>query len=112
MSVQALCRQLGMRVPLVQAPIGSATCPELAAAVSNAGGLGTLAVSLRDHEEVRTVVRATLARTPHPFAVNVVLEWPQLDRTRVCLEEGVRIISTFWGDPRPYSALARSAGHA
>ena len=40
-----LCALLGIDVPIVQAPIGSATCPELAAAVSGAGGLGTLALT-------------------------------------------------------------------
>lgn len=40
-----LCELLGIEVPVVQAPIGSASCPALAAAVSEAGGLGTLALS-------------------------------------------------------------------
>jgi Nitronate monooxygenase len=39
------CRRLGLTAPVVQAPIGSASTPELAAAVSNAGGLGMLALS-------------------------------------------------------------------
>lgn len=38
-----LCRTLGIGLPIVQAPIGSAASPELAAAVAEAGGLGTLA---------------------------------------------------------------------
>lgn len=38
-----LCEMLGVEVPVVQAPIGSASCPELATAVSDAGGLGMLA---------------------------------------------------------------------
>lgn len=39
------CRGLGLTAPVVQAPVGSASTPELAAAVSNAGGLGMLALS-------------------------------------------------------------------
>jgi NAD(P)H-dependent flavin oxidoreductase YrpB (nitropropane dioxygenase family) len=39
------CRRLGMTAPVVQAPVGSASTPELVAAVSNAGGLGVLALS-------------------------------------------------------------------
>jgi nitronate monooxygenase len=41
----AFTRLLGIDVPIVQAPIGPCTCPELAAAVSNAGGLGMLSVT-------------------------------------------------------------------
>ncbi|WP_394340738.1 nitronate monooxygenase [Natrinema sp. CBA1119] len=44
----------GIEYPIVQAPIGSATTPQLAAAVSNAGGLGHLAVTWRDLEETQT----------------------------------------------------------
>jgi nitronate monooxygenase len=41
----ALTEALEIDVPIVQAPIGSATCPALAASVSNAGGLGMLAIT-------------------------------------------------------------------
>ena len=46
----ALTRLLGIDVPVIQAPIGSATTPELAAAVSNGGGLGMLSITLRGTE--------------------------------------------------------------
>ncbi|MCU4800556.1 nitronate monooxygenase [Halobacteria archaeon HArc-gm2] len=51
-----LTELLDLDVPVVQAPIGSATCADLAANVANAGGLGTLAVTWRDVEETREVV--------------------------------------------------------
>lgn len=89
---------LGIETPLVQAPIGSASCPELAAAVSNAGGLGMLALSWRSLDDVRSAITRTQRLTKRVFGVNVVLEWPQLDRVRISLDHGVRIVSTFWGD--------------
>jgi NAD(P)H-dependent flavin oxidoreductase YrpB (nitropropane dioxygenase family) len=105
-----LCQQLGIRFPIIQAPIGSATCPELVAAVSEAGGLGMFAMSWRDEAHIRALIPQTRTLTNRPFGVNLVLAWPQMDRLRVCLEEGVRIISFSWGDPLPYYPLVKEAG--
>jgi len=106
----ALCNLLGIELPIVQAPMGGATTPELAAAVSNAGGLGSLALSWHPPDAVRAVIRATRALTERPFAVNLVLAFPQAERLAVCLEEGVPVISFFWGDPEPHLAAVRARG--
>lgn len=98
-----------MALPVVQAPIGSATTPALAAAVSNAGGLGTLALSWTEAERCRLRIRATQELTSRPFGINLVLVWPQFDRLSVCLEEGVRVVSTSWGDPSAYAPLIHQA---
>lgn len=106
----SFCGRLDMTVPVVQAPVGSAATPALAAAVSGAGGLGTLALSWSSSEScVRQIVQ-TQALTSRPFAANLVLEWPQQERARACLAAGVRVLSTSWGDPRPYVDLAHQAG--
>ena len=104
------CGRLGMTLPVVQAPVGSATTPELAAAVSGAGGLGTLALTWTRVERVRERIAATAALTDRPFGVNVVLEWPQTERLAACLDEGVAVVSTFWGDPAPYVDLVHDGG--
>ncbi len=104
------CRALGLRAPVVQAPVGSAATPALAAAVSNAGGLGMLALTWAAPGAVRERIRATRAGTDRPFGVNVVLEWDQRERIRACGEESVAVVSTFWGDPRPYVEPIHSAG--
>lgn len=101
---------LGIDLPIIQAPVGSATCPELAAAVSNAGGLGMLALTWKDLEEARQLIRETRKRTARPFGVNFVLEWDAARHLDVFLEEGVKIISFFWGDPRRYIPIAHQAG--
>lgn len=105
-----LCRLLGIESPIIQAAIGNATCPELAAAVSNAGGLGMLAVSWTDVETLRATIRATRKLTARPFGVNLVLDLPQDERLSVCLEESVPVISTFWGDPAPYRRAIEQSG--
>ncbi|MEH2395700.1 MAG: nitronate monooxygenase [Nostoc sp.] len=106
----SLCYLLNIELPIIQAPIGSATCPALVAAVSNAGGLGMFAMSWRDIDEIQRMIRETYLLTDHPFAINLVLAWHQLERLEACLEEGVKIISLSWGDPTPYVDIAHSAG--
>ena len=108
----ALCARLNIELPIIQAPMGGASCPALAAAVSNAGGLGMLALSWHPPEAVRAAIRATRALTDKPFGVNLVLAWPQEARLAVCIEEGVPVISFFWGDPAPLVARVHAAGAA
>jgi NAD(P)H-dependent flavin oxidoreductase YrpB (nitropropane dioxygenase family) len=104
------CQRLGLTAPVVQAPVGGAATPELAAAVSNAGGLGMLASSWTPVGAVRERIRATRALTDRPFGVNVVLEWDQHERVRACAEESVALVSTFWGDPHPYVDAIHAGG--
>src|SRR5688572_19031691 len=87
------CARLGLTAPVVQAPVGSATTPELAAAVSSAGGLGMLALTWTAPGSVRDRIRATRALTDRPFGVNLILEWDQHERLRACLDESVAVVS-------------------
>jgi nitronate monooxygenase len=105
-----LCSILGIDVPIVQAPIGSATTPALAAAVSNAGGLGTLALTWVSGAEARQRVRQTRELTEGPFAINLVLDFPIDELLATCLSAGVPIVSTFWGDPAPVNGRIHDAG--
>jgi nitronate monooxygenase len=69
-----LCDLLGMRYPIIQAPMaGGLTTPELVAAVSNAGGLGMLAASGLSAEQTRALIQATRALTTQPFGVNFLI---------------------------------------
>ncbi len=105
-----LCSLLGLTAPVVQAPIGSASVPELAAAVSNAGGLGMLALSWTQPADVPVKLQRTRQLTSRPFGVNLVLQWQQHERLRLCLDAGATIVSTFWGDPSPYVTAIHDAG--
>ncbi len=110
MLITPLCRRMGIEVPVVQAPIGSATTPELAAAVSNAGGLGTLALTWVTAHEARRRIGAVRRLTDRPFAVNLVLDFPVDEVLDVCIAEAVPVISTFWGDPSAVAQRVRAAG--
>lgn len=106
----AFTEAVGVELPIVQAPMGGATCPELAAAVSNAGGLGMLALSWHPPHAARAEIQRTRALTDRPFGVNLVLAFPQSDRFAVLLEQRVPVISLFWGDPAPFVGPAHAAG--
>lgn len=98
---------LGLDVPIVQAPVGSATCPALAATVADAGALGMLAVTWRDEAATREVLAETNQRTDGVFGVNIVADSDAKDistetHVEVCLEEGIDIYSFSFGDASPY----------
>jgi nitronate monooxygenase len=103
-------RLLGIEIPVVQAPIGGLSTPALAAAVSNAGGLGMLSVTWRDPDRLGDLLVETRRLTDRPFGVNLVLEWPPDDRLAICLAAGVRLVSFFWGNPAPYVERIHAAG--
>ena len=105
-----LCDLLGIDLPIIQAPIGSASGPELAAAVSNAGGFGMLSLTWRSLEETRALLAETRRLTDRPFGVNFVLHWDPTERLALCLEAGVAAVSFFWGVPTPYVERVQAAG--
>ena len=106
----ALCECLGIEVPIIQAAMGGAAGPKLAAAVSNAGGLGMLVPWRANLATVRQQIQETRALTSKPFGVNLNLEFPQEERLEASLDEGVRIISFFWRDPAALMPRAKAAG--
>src|SRR5215475_1668163 len=105
-----LCQRLGIAVPIIQAPMGGVVGPALAAAVSNAGGLGMLVLWRADAQEMRRQIREMRALTSRPFGVNLNLNFPQEERLAVCLEEKVPVISLFWRDPPVLVDRAKASG--
>ncbi len=69
-------RKLGIELPIIQAPMAGVSTPEMAAAVSNAGGLGSIGVGSVDAEATRQLIAAVRARTERPFQVNVFCHGP------------------------------------
>ena len=106
----ALCTRLGIALPIIQAPMGGAVTPALAAAVSNAGALGMLVLWRADADTMRRQIREMRALTARPFGVNLNLDFPQEERLALCLEERVPIISFFWRDPSHLVARAKAGG--
>jgi NAD(P)H-dependent flavin oxidoreductase YrpB (nitropropane dioxygenase family) len=70
-----------------------------------------LPVRWRPLDEIRSFLRETRRLTSRPYGVNLSLEdEPQDERVKICLEEGVAVVSFFWGDPSPYIAAVHAAG--
>jgi nitronate monooxygenase len=69
-------RKLGIELPIIQAPMAGVSTPEMAAAVSNAGGLGSIGVGVSNAETTRQMIAAVKARTGRPFLVNVFCHRP------------------------------------
>ena len=103
-----VCDLLGIEQPIVQAPIGTAAVPRLAAAVSDAGALGMVALTWA--ADVAGVISQTTALTGRPFGGNLVLAWDQHRHLDQALEAGLRIVSLTWGDPAPYVNRIHQAG--
>jgi NAD(P)H-dependent flavin oxidoreductase YrpB (nitropropane dioxygenase family) len=95
--VPSLLERLGVELPVVQAGMGGGLSRhELAAAVSEAGGLGTIAVN--GAEAIRRELAAARTLTGRPLAVNVLLPFARRDWFEAAAEADV--VVTFWGGPR------------
>jgi nitronate monooxygenase len=101
---------VGIAAPVVQAPIGSAVTAELVAAVGAAGGLGMVPGSWTPPGRLAEFIRSVRGRGPQPFGVNLACAWDQRERLQVCLDEGVPVVSLFWGLEPTLIARAREAG--
>ncbi len=130
MKSNRLCQLLAIRYPIVQAPMNWITGAELAAAVSNAGGLGTLGPNAgaktltadvnETGERLRQQIRKTKSMTKEPFAVNfpIGLEGVEGEGSRafcqkcvqVALEEGISVAITSVGAPGVYTKIFKDAG--
>lgn len=97
--------------PIIQAPIGSLASVELVSAVSNAGGLGSLALTWTDPEAAAARVAAVKARTQAPFAANFVLAF-EPRALRAALENGVPAVTFSWGLPGKLVELVHRFGAA
>jgi nitronate monooxygenase len=111
-----LCDLLGITHPILNVGFALPAGPELAAAVSNAGGLGVIGGTHLTATLIQERVGRTRALTDRPFGVNVILAeklrrtTPVADTLAAIFAERVAVVVLFWGDPGPYVATAHRAG--
>ncbi len=102
---------LGIEYPLIQGGMAWVAEYHLAAAVSNAGGLGLIGAASAPPEIIREQIRETKKLTDKPFGVNVMLMNPNADEVaKVIVEEGVKVVTTGAGNPAKYMAMWKEAG--
>lgn len=102
---------LGIQYPVFQGGMAWVADASLAAAVSNAGGLGLISSINEDTEAVRNEIRKCRQLTDKPFGVNIMLQAPNAAEIAVMVvEEGVNILTTGAGSPARYMAMWKEAG--
>ncbi|HSP99271.1 MAG TPA: nitronate monooxygenase, partial [Candidatus Dormibacteraeota bacterium] len=102
---------LGVRYPIVQAPMGWIARSQLASAVSNAGGLGIIETSSGELDVVKDEIRTMRDLTERPFGVNIAqlfVRDPGI--VDFVVGQGVKFVTTSAGDPRKYTAQLKAAG--
>lgn len=107
----AITELLNIQYPIFQGGMAWVAEHTLAAAVSNAGGLGIIASGGAPCDYVREEVRKTKALTDKPFGVNIMLMNPEADAiAHMVIEEGVKVVTTGAGNPEKYFPMWKEAG--
>lgn len=100
-----------IQYPIIQAGMIWCSGWELAAAVSNAGGLGIIGSGSMYPDILREHIRKCKAATNKPFGVNVPLLYPDIDKhIAIIIEEGVKIVFTSAGNPRTWTGELHKYG--
>jgi enoyl-[acyl-carrier protein] reductase II len=111
MNQSNLSRLLGIRYPILLGGMARISDPILTAAVSEAGGLGTLAAAMETQKSLVQQIRQTRKLTPQPFAVNIpVLIKSPATIVDTVINAGIKVVVTSAGDPRILSARLKAAG--
>ena len=102
---------LGIEYPIIQGGMAWVAEHNLAAAVSEAGGLGLIGGANAPGEVVREEIRKARELTDKPFGVNVMLMSPFADDVaKVVVEEGIKVVTTGAGNPGKYMEMWKNAG--
>jgi len=102
---------LGIEYPIIQGGMAWTATWELAAAVSNAGGLGVIGAGQMPTDLLREQIRAAKKATDRPFGVNLMLLTPHIDElVQMVLDEGVPVVTTGAGNPGKYMTALQEKG--
>ena len=107
---------LGVQYPIVQGGMMWVGMPEMAAAVSNAGGLGIItALSQGSPDGLRQAIARTRTLTDKPFAVNITIlpaavPPPYEEYVNVVIESGLKVVETAGNNPKEFIAKFKAAG--
>lgn len=111
MTKNRITKLFGIQYPIIQGGMVWCSGWRLAAAVSNAGGLGLLGAGSMHPETLVEHIHKLKAATNKPWGVNVPLMYPEIDRLmQILVDEQVRIVFTSAGSPKKYTAFLHEAG--
>ena len=104
-------RLLGIEYPIIQGGMAWVADHHIAAAVSEAGGLGLIAAANAPAEWVREQIREAKKLTDKTFGVNIMLMSPSADEVaKIVVEEGIKVVTTGAGSPEKYMEAWKAAG--
>lgn len=105
------CEMAGIKYPIIQGGMAWIADSSLAAAVSNAGGLGIIAAANAPVDYIRDEIRKAKALTDKPFGVNIMLLSDNADEVaKLVCEEGVKVVTTGAGNPGKYISMWKEYG--
>lgn len=108
---QNITKLFNIQYPIVQGGMIWVSGYKLAAAVSNAGGLGLIGAGSMYPEVLRTHIQKCKKATKKPFGVNVPLLYPDIEKImEIIIEEGVKIVFTSAGNPKTWTATLKKNG--
>jgi len=106
-----ICEILNIKYPIFQGGMAWVSNSSLAAAVSNAGGLGIIAGASAPASYIREQIRETKKLTDKPFGLNIMLLSENADElAKMVIEEGVKVVTTGAGNPGKYIESWKAAG--
>jgi nitronate monooxygenase len=97
-----ICDIFGIEFPIVSAGMGGIAGAQLAAAVSEAGGLGTLGLAAFGREGIMHEIAAAQAQTKKPLAANLLVPFLRPGIVETVADAGLAAVTFFWGDAREY----------
>ena len=106
----ALTETLGLEYPIILAPMASVSGGRLAAAVSNAGGLGLVGGGYGDSDWLRNELSVAKAETMRPWGVGLITWATTLETVQLALSYGPHMFMLSFGNPRPYVSTIKEAG--
>ena len=104
-----ICELFGIEYPIISAGMGGVALAELAAAVSEAGGLGTIGLAALSPEGIKKETVAARSRTAKPLAVNLLVPFLRPGIIEAVLQAPIQVLTFFWGDAREHPESIRLA---
>src|SRR5215813_7652006 len=100
----------GVEYPIVSAGMGGVALADLAAAVSNAGGIGTIALVGFNSEGMQSQIAAARELTSKPLFINLLIPFLRPGLIELAAREPIDAITFFWGEPAEFVPIAKRAG--
>lgn len=110
--MKTICEQLGIKYPILQGGMGNISNATLTAAVSEAGGLGTIGCGTMKPEEVERIILETIERTNRPFALNIAISVNPYaeEMVKLAIKHRIPFVSLSAGNPEQFIPILHNNG--